>query len=192
MEPVANGTCCKGPGYATPMVSAQQAAGVALATLRTGERQQPPCVCATEERRGNLVVRPYSMCMDGASALYTQDAFKNGAREKLVYLPCIVPDQQSRPDYLATVDVNPQSSTYSQVTQAKPVVRVVVRQGVSPVKPFSCRRWSIGCLCHSLVMSSIIQAGMRAAAATMTPPRSASSSYCQGSSQDAYMVSATW
>lgn len=68
MEPVANGTCCKGPGYATPM-----------------------------------------------------DAFKNGAREKLVYLPCIVPDQQSRPDYLATVDVNPQSSTYSQVVHRLPM-----------------------------------------------------------------------
>ncbi len=42
-----------------------------------------------------------------------QDAMK-GPRETLVYLPAIVPDQ-SRPDYLATVDVDPSSNTYSQV-----------------------------------------------------------------------------
>ncbi len=47
-----------------------------------------------------------------AFALF-QDAMK-GPREALVYLPCIVPDQ-SRPDYLATVDVDPSSDTYSQV-----------------------------------------------------------------------------
>jgi hypothetical protein len=44
-----------------------------------------------------------------------QDAFHNGTREKLIYVPCIIPDQKSRPDYLATVDVDPESSTYSQV-----------------------------------------------------------------------------
>jgi hypothetical protein len=31
-----------------------------------------------------------------------------------VYIPCIVPDK-SRPDYLVTVDVDPKSTTYSQV-----------------------------------------------------------------------------
>merc|ERR1712113_1011105 len=34
--------------------------------------------------------------------------------EKIVYLPCIIPDKD-RPDYLATVDVDPESPTYSQV-----------------------------------------------------------------------------
>ena len=43
-----------------------------------------------------------------------RDAFTYGAREKIVYLPCIVPDKD-RPDYLATVDVDPASPTYSQV-----------------------------------------------------------------------------
>merc|ERR1711862_794055 len=43
-----------------------------------------------------------------------RDAFLYGAREKIVYLPCIIPDK-SRPDYLATVDVDPKSPTYSQV-----------------------------------------------------------------------------
>jgi selenium-binding protein 1 len=43
-----------------------------------------------------------------------RDAFLNGAREKIVYLPCIIPGKD-RPDYLATVDVDPDSPTYSQV-----------------------------------------------------------------------------
>ena len=47
---------------------------------------------------------------------FIQEARK-GPREALVYLPCIVPDQ-SRPDYLATVDVDPSSETYSQVRHA--------------------------------------------------------------------------
>lgn len=42
-----------------------------------------------------------------------------GPREHLLYVPCIIPDQQSRPDYLATVDVDPGSETYSQVCAAK-------------------------------------------------------------------------
>jgi 56kDa selenium binding protein (SBP56) len=42
-----------------------------------------------------------------------QDAFNSGDRETLLYVPAIVPDQ-SRPDYLAVVDVDPQSETYQQ------------------------------------------------------------------------------
>ncbi len=44
-----------------------------------------------------------------------QDAFKNGPREMLLYVPAIVPDG-SRPDYLAVIDVDPHSETYQQVT----------------------------------------------------------------------------
>lgn len=40
-----------------------------------------------------------------------------GAREKLLYVPAIVIDK-SRPDYLATVDADPTSETYSQVWQS--------------------------------------------------------------------------
>jgi len=43
-----------------------------------------------------------------------KDAFESGEQEEIVYIPCIVPDK-SRPDYLVTVDVNPESPTYSQV-----------------------------------------------------------------------------
>lgn len=37
-----------------------------------------------------------------------------GPKEKLIYVPAIVADA-SRPDYLATVDVDRSSKTYSQV-----------------------------------------------------------------------------
>jgi len=43
-----------------------------------------------------------------------RDAFISGRQEKLVYVPCIIADK-SRPDYLATVDTDPSSPTYSQV-----------------------------------------------------------------------------
>ena len=46
------------------------------------------------------------------------DAFRNALRELIIYLPCINVNtaQNHLPDYLATVDVNPESSTYSQVS----------------------------------------------------------------------------
>jgi len=39
----------------------------------------------------------------------------NGPREKLVYVPCIVPHERQSPDYLATVMVDPDSSDYCKV-----------------------------------------------------------------------------
>jgi selenium-binding protein 1 len=48
------------------------------------------------------------------------DAFTNGPREKVVYIPCIVPGA-TRPDYLATVDVDPQSPTYCTVVHRLPM-----------------------------------------------------------------------
>lgn len=42
------------------------------------------------------------------------DAFHNGTQEKLLYTICVQPDN-TKQDYLATIDVNPESSTYSQV-----------------------------------------------------------------------------
>jgi hypothetical protein len=47
------------------------------------------------------------------SVIMSQDATK-GPRETILYLPAIVADG-SRPDYLATVDVEPGSKTFSQV-----------------------------------------------------------------------------
>lgn len=45
------------------------------------------------------------------------DAYKNGKRETILYTVCIQPNPltNSKPDYLAIVDVDPNSSTYSQV-----------------------------------------------------------------------------
>nr|CAD7439966.1 unnamed protein product [Timema bartmani] len=42
---------------------------------------------------------------------------KKGSREKLLYVVCVQPEPEitKRPDYLATVDVDPQSETYCQV-----------------------------------------------------------------------------
>lgn len=42
----------------------------------------------------------------------------NGPKEEIIYLPCIMPKTENQPerrDYLATIDVNPSSPTYSQV-----------------------------------------------------------------------------
>ncbi|XP_059168553.1 methanethiol oxidase-like [Physella acuta] len=45
------------------------------------------------------------------------DAMKHGPREKLVYLPCIQPPhlKKVKPDYLATVDIDPESPTFCKV-----------------------------------------------------------------------------
>lgn len=41
-----------------------------------------------------------------------------GPREEIVYLPCIYRNTEiQKPDYLATVDVNPKSPTYGKVRQ---------------------------------------------------------------------------
>ncbi len=42
------------------------------------------------------------------------DAMKYGPREKLIYVPAL-PEGSNHADYLATIDVDPQSPTYSQV-----------------------------------------------------------------------------
>ena len=40
-----------------------------------------------------------------------------GPKETIVYLPCILTNTGAdKPDYLATVDVDPRSATYSKVT----------------------------------------------------------------------------
>jgi hypothetical protein len=56
---------------------------------------------------------------------FFRDAFLSGEQEKLVYIPCIVPDK-SRPDYLVTVDVEPKSTTYSQVI-SELQIRILIR-----------------------------------------------------------------
>ena len=50
-----------------------------------------------------------------------QAAFTSGAREALLYVPAIIADGSGRPDYLATVDVDPASPTYSTVIARLPM-----------------------------------------------------------------------
>ncbi|KAL4515239.1 hypothetical protein Ndes2526B_g09559 [Nannochloris sp. 'desiccata'] len=59
-------------------------------------------------------------CQHGPGYASPLEAFNSGDREKLLYLPAVVPDH-SRPDYLVTVDANPDSSTYSQVIHRLPL-----------------------------------------------------------------------
>ncbi|KAL3847711.1 hypothetical protein ACJMK2_018670 [Sinanodonta woodiana] len=56
-------------------------------------------------------------CGNGPGYATPLDAMKNGPREKIVYLPCIIPTKYKdvRSDYLATVDVDPSSPSYGKV-----------------------------------------------------------------------------
>ena len=54
-------------------------------------------------------------CCSGPGYATPLEAMK-GPREKLVYLPCIYTSTGiKKPDYVATVDVDPQSSDYGKV-----------------------------------------------------------------------------
>lgn len=46
------------------------------------------------------------------------DAYNNSKQETILYTVCIQPNPETKnkPDYLATIDVDPCSATYSQVT----------------------------------------------------------------------------
>jgi len=55
-------------------------------------------------------------CCHGPGYASPLDAVKNGPRETLLYVTCVRRNvTPGKPDFLATVDVDPQSDTYSQV-----------------------------------------------------------------------------
>lgn len=54
-------------------------------------------------------------CTHGPGYASPMEAFTSGVREKVMYVPCI-PTTEPSTNYLATVDVDPTSATYSQVT----------------------------------------------------------------------------
>ena len=57
-------------------------------------------------------------CGTGPGYATPLDAFRSGSREKLLYVPCIYRNTDVElPDYLATIDVDPESPTYSQVSK---------------------------------------------------------------------------
>jgi methanethiol oxidase len=55
-----------------------------------------------------------SCCAHGPGFSSPIEAMEQGAREKLLYVS-MIPCQDNQPDYLATIDVDPMSSTYQQV-----------------------------------------------------------------------------
>jgi selenium-binding protein 1 len=65
-------------------------------------------------------------CCHGPGYASPLDALRDGPRERLLYVTCIrrnvLPD---KPDYLATVDVDPDSATYSQVCEVKSITYVI-------------------------------------------------------------------
>eukprot|EP01118_Nematostelium_gracile_P014458 TRINITY_DN563_c0_g1_i1.p1 TRINITY_DN563_c0_g1~~TRINITY_DN563_c0_g1_i1.p1 ORF type:complete len:470 (+),score=111.66 TRINITY_DN563_c0_g1_i1:23-1432(+) len=62
-------------------------------------------------------------CCGGPGFATPLDAFNNGPREKLLYVPALPtgPGSEKRADYLATIDCDPQSKTYSQVISRLPM-----------------------------------------------------------------------
>lgn len=67
--------------------------------------------------KATITPKATSSCCTGPGYATPLDAFRNGAKEKLIYLPCIRVNTASddKPDYIATVDVDPDSPTYSTV-----------------------------------------------------------------------------
>ena len=57
-------------------------------------------------------------CGGGPGYKSPQDAMQNGPKEKLIYVTCVHRNtpNKDKPDFLATVDVDPTSPTYSQVS----------------------------------------------------------------------------
>ena len=55
-------------------------------------------------------------CCHGPGYPSPLEAMRSGPREKLIYVTCVRRNvTPGKPDYLATVDVDPKSATYSQV-----------------------------------------------------------------------------
>jgi len=55
-------------------------------------------------------------CSHGPGYASPLEAMRSGPREKLIYVPCIKRTvEEGKPDYLATLDVDPESSTFCQV-----------------------------------------------------------------------------
>lgn len=63
----------------------------------------------------------YCICLylnfEGPGYATPLEAMKNGPREEILYVICVQPNESNgKTDLLATVDVDPESPTYCQVT----------------------------------------------------------------------------
>ena len=74
-------------------------------------------ICYVTANRLEALTPALTSCCKGPGYKSPLDAMRNGPRETIVYVPCIVPpdSRQNRCNYLATVDVDPQSITYGKV-----------------------------------------------------------------------------
>lgn len=75
----------------------------------------------TMDDAGGAPKKKQSCCGSGPGYATPMDAYKNGKREKLLYVPCIQTGENGKPDYLATVDCDPDSATYSKVIHRLPI-----------------------------------------------------------------------
>jgi hypothetical protein len=78
-------------------------------------RAQGACCASRLRSDGSALLFAGSDCGPGYRS--PLDAMRHGPREKVLYIPCIQPTarETQRSDYLATIDVDPSSPTYSKV-----------------------------------------------------------------------------
>lgn len=97
--------------YADTLIEITEGATTVKITMGGAGAAEPACApCAKKDS-----------CCSGPGYATPMDAYLNGKKEKLLYVPCIQPDPNSgKPDYLATVDCDPDSPTYSQVIHRLP------------------------------------------------------------------------
>ena len=98
--------------------------------FKSGDKHPPPPPPPPPSRGISLPKTPYEVygmpgllisgnCSCGPGYASPLDAMK-GPKEQIVYLPCIrTSPGVDKPDYLATVDVDPRSPTYSKVNPRK-------------------------------------------------------------------------
>ena len=112
-------------------------------------------------------------CAKGPGFASPRDAFRYAQREKLVYIPCIVP-AKDRPDYLATVDIDPDSPSYGKVQKMR-WLPMPFNESIYYMKVGNCRRLLlfrslVDFTVHIWVMRFTTLAGTPAPAVTMTLP----------------------
>ena len=124
-------------------------------------------------------------CGTGPGFATPRDAFRYATREKLVYIPCIVPSKD-RPDYLATVDIDPESPTFCKAWSNFIIENLRSSLLMNTSETYAeilwprlyCKcnkiqllyRLSVDCIASTLVMRSIIPDGTLAQAVMTNPP----------------------
>ena len=92
------------------------------ASTTSAKKPIDTCACTRHVEVGDAsVIGPsHGSCHSNPAGYATpMDAMLHGSHEKMVYVTCVVPRPEgatpTRPDYLATVDVDPASETHGQI-----------------------------------------------------------------------------